>query len=349
MSTNTLGSNLGTGGMETKLIAAEISTAAGVTTVITSSKDPQNIFDIIEWDLIKTRGILSESTTEPRIRPPHTVFTASPEPTRDLKAWTSHTLNPSGTVVISAGAHYALSKRESGGQLLAVGVVAVIGTFAAGQAVRICVRQVQAGNEESDEEERTAYQKALDTPNGAHSESRDELAEDMGSELNRIGISGWRPHGSDCNGKVGEISEADVTEVGRGLANYNSAQIMAVRGLNRCVFHFHCVCVTSFVDTEILVLSCPMCWVTRTLNTLWKTSPFAFLPFNHFHLIRFAFLFCFLCSSFLMCCGQLFFFHRYIILFTHVSNLFTLSSPSSSNITFINILRRSLMSLPTCS
>ncbi|KAJ3530263.1 hypothetical protein NM688_g7734 [Phlebia brevispora] len=36
VSTKTLGSSLGTGGMETKLIAAEIATAAGVTTIITS-------------------------------------------------------------------------------------------------------------------------------------------------------------------------------------------------------------------------------------------------------------------------------------------------------------------------
>ena len=50
VSTSTLGSNLGTGGMETKLIAAEIATAAGVTTVVTSSKDPKNIFRIIEYN-----------------------------------------------------------------------------------------------------------------------------------------------------------------------------------------------------------------------------------------------------------------------------------------------------------
>ncbi|KAF8129230.1 Aspartate/glutamate/uridylate kinase [Boletus edulis] len=42
VSTSTLGSSLGTG-VETKLIAAEITTGAGVTTVITSSKKPSTI------------------------------------------------------------------------------------------------------------------------------------------------------------------------------------------------------------------------------------------------------------------------------------------------------------------
>ncbi|KAF8343997.1 Aspartate/glutamate/uridylate kinase [Cantharellus anzutake] len=49
VSTATLGSKLGTGGMETKLIAAEIATGAGVATVITSSRHPENIFGIIEY------------------------------------------------------------------------------------------------------------------------------------------------------------------------------------------------------------------------------------------------------------------------------------------------------------
>ena len=49
VSTSTLGSSLGTGGMETKLIAAEIATGAGVTTVITSSKQPSTIVDIINY------------------------------------------------------------------------------------------------------------------------------------------------------------------------------------------------------------------------------------------------------------------------------------------------------------
>jgi len=238
VSTTTLGSNLGTGGMETKLIAAEISTAAGVTTVITSSKHPGNIFEIIEYDMYVTRAETTNRTKLPR--PPHTVFTASSEPVRDLKSWTSHTLNPSGSVVITAGAYHILSKKDSGGRLLAAGVVSVIGVFAAGQAVRIVVMKkglYDVENEEELEEEKTAYLNSLGsrTPSGYGLTFDKE--EDPESELGRAGISGWRPYSYDINGNGvhgnGKVTDEDVIEVGRGLANYNSAQIMAVKGLNR--------------------------------------------------------------------------------------------------------------------
>lgn len=48
VSTATLGTSLGTGGMETKIIAAELATVAGVTTVIINSLCPQDILPIIE-------------------------------------------------------------------------------------------------------------------------------------------------------------------------------------------------------------------------------------------------------------------------------------------------------------
>ena len=55
VSTTTLGSNLGTGGMGKKmLIAAEIATAAGVKTVITSIKDPGRVMKIIEYGMLAT-------------------------------------------------------------------------------------------------------------------------------------------------------------------------------------------------------------------------------------------------------------------------------------------------------
>ncbi|KAG8943709.1 hypothetical protein FRC04_002541 [Tulasnella sp. 424] len=173
VSTSTLGSKLGTGGMETKLIAAEIATGAGVSVVITSSRRPENMFDIIQYNqkslplllnsaapsapqLTSANSLASVTSTEtvrPQlgtpsatgtntpIRPPHTLFRPSSAPLTDLKSWTAHTLYPAGSVVIDAGAHNVLSRRESGGRLLAVGVLAVQGTFAVGQAVRIVIRK----------------------------------------------------------------------------------------------------------------------------------------------------------------------------------------------------------------
>jgi glutamate 5-kinase len=149
---------------------------------------------------------------------------------RDLKSWTSHTLNPSGSVIIDAGAHHVLSKRESGGRLLAAGVVGVIGAFASGQAVRIVVRRRRVGQEEK-EEERKAYLRALETtrpstPTSAAAFSSEQVAEEQ---------SGDEKTG-DKDEKEGLLGEADVMEVGRGLANYNYAQILAVKGMNRFVF-----------------------------------------------------------------------------------------------------------------
>lgn len=48
VSTTTLGSALGTGGMSTKIIAAELATAAGVTTVVMHAEKISDIFKIIE-------------------------------------------------------------------------------------------------------------------------------------------------------------------------------------------------------------------------------------------------------------------------------------------------------------
>src|SRR6266567_4277423 len=103
VSTATLGSNLGTGGMETKLIAAEIATAAGVSTIITSSRHPASLFAILEYQSGPDSG-----GTNPITRPLHTLFTPSATPLGDLKAWTRHTLTPAGAVIIDAGAHSVL-------------------------------------------------------------------------------------------------------------------------------------------------------------------------------------------------------------------------------------------------
>ncbi|KAF8645321.1 hypothetical protein AX16_007908 [Volvariella volvacea WC 439] len=275
VSTKTLGSNLGTGGMETKLIAAEIATGAGVTTIITSSKRPENIFGIIEYYSHHPLRLPRDGTTTPphpqlqvqaqanshlRPRPPHTVFTPSSAPLRDLKSWTRHTLFPSGSVVIDAGAHQVLSRRESGGRLLAAGVLDVIGAFASGQAVRIVIRRRKGegkgdGKARSREEEerekeaaRMAYVKGLEatrpstpiTPEASSEEqaAKSEAADDADSAVER----GEPAHVGDPD------SDVELVEVGRGLANYNSEQILRVKGLNSS----HIPQLLGYADSEII-------------------------------------------------------------------------------------------------
>ncbi|KAF5318144.1 hypothetical protein D9619_012202 [Psilocybe cf. subviscida] len=276
VSTTTFGSSLGTGGMETKLIAADIATAAGVTTVISSSKHPENIFRIIDYDLRARRqsSSLSASTssnsssgspststsTSATPRPPHTLFTAARVPMRDLKSWTAHTLNPSGSVIIDSGAYHVLSKRESGGRLLSAGVAGVVGAFAAGQAVRIVIRPF-VGHKER-EEERHAYLKALEmtrpsSPTTAaaafdtEAEARGEAdvdVEDARQAVQHAEKGEEKPHDVAVTGEPEEW-EANFIEVGRGLANYNSAQIMAVKGLNSSMLPQ----ILGYADSEYVV------------------------------------------------------------------------------------------------
>ncbi|KAJ3900426.1 glutamate 5-kinase [Lentinula edodes] len=243
VSTTTLGSSLGTGGMETKIIAAEMATGAGVTTVITSSKRPENIFAILEYhDSLKSTALSSEPSNEktliPLTRPPHTVFMPSLVPMRDLKAWTSHTLFPAGSVVIDSGAHRVLSKRESGGRLLAAGVIGVMGAFASGQAVRIVIR---VSHEETD---------MLSAQSSRPASPRRLSPIAMGT-LSRSSSSGNLETNKSLNVEAAspQFSEHDVIEVGRGLAMYNYAQISRVRGLNSSQL----VQVLGYADSEYVV------------------------------------------------------------------------------------------------
>lgn len=72
VSTSTLGTSLGTGGMETKIIAAELATGAGVTTVILNSLNIASIFPIIA---APTNGSVDESSL-----PQHTRFLSKENP-----------------------------------------------------------------------------------------------------------------------------------------------------------------------------------------------------------------------------------------------------------------------------
>ncbi|KIO25570.1 hypothetical protein M407DRAFT_208803 [Tulasnella calospora MUT 4182] len=327
VSTSTLGSKLGTGGMETKLIAAEIATGAGVSVIITSSRRPETIFDIIQYNqkslpvllnsatpsapqLTSANSSISVASTEAAppqlatpsatgtntpIRPPHTLFRPSSAPLTDLKSWTAHTLYPAGSVVIDSGAHNVLSRRESGGRLLAVGVLAVQGTFAAGQAVRVVIRKpkVRPGSsvnssslvtvtepeaakivitETTTKVEVTTEEKAssasppmVPEPDSPHlkplrshsssmssmdplsrSASLRNIYETLGKPAEEAG-GGDKPEDDsatvtlsskfftleDISSPTQQPDEGDAwetVEVGRGLANYNSADIAKVRG-----------------------------------------------------------------------------------------------------------------------
>jgi glutamate 5-kinase len=106
------GAGVGTGGMQTKLEAARIATAAGVPVVLTAAAHVGAALAAEEV------GTLFHATGRRR-------------PTRLL--WLAHATEGKGTIRLDAGAVRALTERRA--SLLPAGIVAVAGSFVAGDPV----------------------------------------------------------------------------------------------------------------------------------------------------------------------------------------------------------------------
>ena len=114
-------SQWGTGGMSTKLTAARIATSAGVRTVITQGKQPQNITKIIQGELLGTH------------------FEPQPHTNKARKRWIAHGLMPMGKLYLDHGAVKAIC--QGGKSLLAAGITNVEGEFSPSEAVQLCDMQ----------------------------------------------------------------------------------------------------------------------------------------------------------------------------------------------------------------
>ncbi|CAG8485582.1 16642_t:CDS:2 [Gigaspora margarita] len=128
------GSSLGTGGMVTKLIAAELATAAGVTTIICRGSAPKNIISIINHPF-------SNNNQNSESLPLHTRFLAKDNPMLDRKWWILHGLHSVGTIFIDEGAVKAVTKVGQKSSLFAAGIVKVEGYFVANQAVDLKIER----------------------------------------------------------------------------------------------------------------------------------------------------------------------------------------------------------------
>jgi glutamate 5-kinase len=113
--------------MVTKLIAAELATAAGVTTIISRGSTPHNILKIL-------------SDTEQKDLPLHTRFTAKDNPLVDRKWWILHGLKTTGKIYVDHGAYLALVAKQRS-SLFAAGIVKVEGDFVAQQSAKILCEQ----------------------------------------------------------------------------------------------------------------------------------------------------------------------------------------------------------------
>ncbi len=107
----------GTGGITTKLIAAEIATKGGVTVQLADGRDNQNLKKIFNNEKIGT------------------IFYPCDKPIGNKKSWLSHAIQSVGDIIVDDGATFAIQNK--GASLLLVGIINTIGNFSANQPVRI--------------------------------------------------------------------------------------------------------------------------------------------------------------------------------------------------------------------
>jgi glutamate 5-kinase len=118
-------SPLGSGGMRSKVVAAEMATAAGISTRICNGLHPETLGAVLAGE---ARG---------------THFPAGEARYSSFKLWLKYAKPTLGTLVVDAGAARAL--RGASASLLPVGVTEVRGDFDAGDAVEIIERDAPAG------------------------------------------------------------------------------------------------------------------------------------------------------------------------------------------------------------
>ena len=118
-------SPLGSGGMRSKVVAADMATAAGIATTICNGVRPEVLPAVLAGAREGTR------------------FEAREARYSSFKLWLKYAKPSRGTLLIDAGAARAV--REGAASLLPVGVVEVLGEFDAGDAVEISLAQEGGG------------------------------------------------------------------------------------------------------------------------------------------------------------------------------------------------------------
>jgi glutamate 5-kinase len=116
LATDTSG-NFGTGGMSTKIEAAKLATASGVTVVIADGREPDIILKLASGETVGTRFLPTTTKLESR------------------KRWMLCGLSTRGKLVIDSGAAIALKKQNR--SLLAAGIRQTEGEFNRGDIVDI--------------------------------------------------------------------------------------------------------------------------------------------------------------------------------------------------------------------
>jgi glutamate 5-kinase len=112
------GTERGSGGMASKLLAAKMASWSGVMCTIASAKEPEVVLRVVEGEEFLGTKVL-----------------ARPRRLSARKLWIAFACPTSGEILVDKGAKEALM--VNGGSLLPAGVVAVKGTFESGSAVSV--------------------------------------------------------------------------------------------------------------------------------------------------------------------------------------------------------------------
>ncbi len=153
-------SGLGTGGMVTKIEAARLATASGVTVVIANGSEKDILVRVADGEAIGTRFLPAKNKLDSRER------------------WLLTGLRTRGKLIVDAGAALALKKNKR--SLLAAGIQQVEGNFQRGDIVDICdLNGLKLGSGI------TNYtSKEVEAIKGAHSDKINSLlGYDSGSEV----------------------------------------------------------------------------------------------------------------------------------------------------------------------
>lgn len=118
-------SDLGRGGMTTKLRAAQLAAYSGVTSVITSGFEPDNLIDLAQAATLKE---VNATVVMPQKR------------LSSKKRWVGFASGYQGVLVINECAHKILLEKNNV-SLLSVGVVNVLGEFSSGDVVSVQTEQ----------------------------------------------------------------------------------------------------------------------------------------------------------------------------------------------------------------
>ncbi|CAL9731428.1 glutamate 5-kinase [Monosporozyma unispora] len=217
---NGSGSNIGTGGMKTKIVAADLATNSGVHTIILNSETPQHIDNILsymtnDFDTINDNDDDNELTKLQKLNIPlHTKFLANDSDKRleSRQFWILHGLVTKGSIIIDEKTYKQLNLEQHNHH---------------------CDKDkgvVQMANPNS---------LKADGKNGINNEFNDEDVITGGLDVH--GIIGVQDkfHEMECvNVKIGKTlanGELDpnfpLKTVGRAMVNYTSDELEKIKGL----------------------------------------------------------------------------------------------------------------------